>query len=140
MIKVIQAVKESMFRPLNTAAISILGVFSVLWGIWVGNPFWSVFRQAEIFEVMAAVLPEWAWGSIAFVVGSIMIYGVKEQKYHALKNGALAGFYFWLFASISFFAGDWKNTGGLTLAMIALYCGYVALNLSTNKEYFLERE
>ena len=132
-------IKEAMFRPINTAAIGILGVFSILWGLWVGNPFWSVFDQAEIFEAMKYLMPEEVWGVTAGAVGFAMVYGALTGKYSYLRIGALSGFYFWLFACISFFAGDWKNTGGITLAMITLYCGYVALNLSINKEYFLEK-
>lgn len=69
-------------------------------------------------------------------VGVAMLYGVLRPAYSTLKNGALAGFYFWLFASFNFFAGDWQNTGGITLLMIAIYCGFIALNLFINKASF----
>lgn len=140
MEKFLDAVKEAMFRPINAAAISILGIFSTLWGIWVANPFWDVFTQAQIFESMRWIMPEWTWGLTAFAVGATMVYGVYKKSYLSLRNGALAGFYFWLFGSINFFVGDWRNTGGITLLMIAFYCGYVALNLRINREYFIESE
>jgi hypothetical protein len=133
--------KQSMFKPINTSAISIMAVFTILWGIWVGNPFWTVFDQAPIFSFMTAIFPEWAWGAVAIVVGLTMMYGVIKPSYMTLKNGALTGFYFWLFGSINFFLGDWQNTGGLTLFMIAVYCGYVALNIWVNKkEFIVEQE
>ena len=137
---IIEKFKQSMFRPLNRSAISIMGVFSILWGIWVGNPWWSVFDRAQVFSFMTVFFPEWAWGIIAIIVGLVMMYGVAKDSYHALKNGALAGFYFWLFASINFFVGDWQNTGGITLLMIAIYCGYVALNTFINKSSFIVEE
>lgn len=137
--KLLENIREAMFRPINTAAIGILGVFSLLWGVWVSNPIWSVFERAEIFEGMQFWFPEWVWGVAAIAVGVSMLYGVASNNFKSLRAGALTGFYFWLFASISFFVGDWRNTGGITLMMIALYCGYVALNLSINKEYFLEK-
>lgn len=130
----LDGLKSALFRPINKAAISIMGTFTVLWGFWVGNPFWTVFTQAPLFHVMAWLAPEWAWGLTALVVGITMLYGVIKMSYKSLRAGAMSGFYFWTFASINFFIGDWKNTGGITLAMIALYCGFIALNLSINRE------
>ena len=128
--------KQAMFRPINTSAISIMAAFTLLWGFWVGNPFWTVFDQAQLYSFMTDVMPEWAWGLSAFGVGSVMAYGVKKESYNALKRGALAGFYYWLFAASTFFAGDWQNTGGITLLMVAIYCGFVALNLHVNRKSF----
>ena len=140
MERFIEGVKHAMFRPINKAAVSIMGAFTMLWGFWVVNPFWNVFTTAPLFQFMASVAPEWAWGLAALVVGAVIIYGVVKMSYRSLISGAQTGFYFWLFASISFFIGDWQNTGGITLLMIALYCGYVALNLAINKEYFYSED
>jgi hypothetical protein len=126
-----------MMKPLNTSAISIMGAFTFIWGVWVAVPFWSVFDTAQIFSFMTILLPEWVWGAVAMVVGLVMIYGVVKPSFITLKNGALAGFYFWLFSSMNFFLGDWQNTGGITLFMIAIYCGYVALNIWVNKKEFM---
>lgn len=132
----LEKIQEAMFKPINTAAISILGVFSLLWGFWVANPFWTVFDQAEIFEFMTVLMPEWLWGTLAILVGVAMIIGVIKNSWLSLTAGALTGFYFWLFGAINFFLGDWQNTGGVTLLMVALYCGYIALNLHINKDKF----
>lgn len=134
----IDGLKSALFKPINKAAISIMGAFTVLWGLWVCNPFWTVFTQAPLFQVMAFVAPEWVWGIAAVIVGISMLYGVIQMAYSPLVAGARTGFYFWMFASICFFIGDWKNTGGITLLMIALYCGYIALNLSINREKYQE--
>lgn len=134
----IDGFKHAMFRPINKAAISIMGVFTLIWGFWVANPFWDVFTTAPLFHVMAAIAPEWVWGVAAIIVGAVMIWGVIRMSYRSLKTGALSGFYFWVLSSVAFFMGDWQNTGGITLAMIALYCGYIAVNLSINREQFEE--
>lgn len=132
--------KQGMFKPINRSAIAIIGVFSILWGFWVGNPFWGVFDQAQLYSFMM-FLPEWVWGGAAIAVGLIILYGVFRDTYRPLHNGALTGFYFWLFCSFSFFLGDWQNTGGITLLMIAIYCGYIALNLFINRDTFqVDRE
>jgi hypothetical protein len=131
-----EKMRDSLFKPINTAAISIMGAFTVLWGIWVANPFWTVFDRAQLFNFMTTLMPEWLWGTLAIIIGLVMLYGVAEKSYKPLLRGALAGFYFWLFGSINFFLGDWENTGGITLLMIAIYCGYVATNLYINREHF----
>lgn len=133
-----EGVKQAMFRPINKAAISIMAVFTLLWGVWVGNPWWSVFNQADIFNAMQFLAPEYVWGLGALAVGVTMLHGVIKMSYNSLRLGAQTGFYFWLFASINFFIGDWKNTGGITLLMIAIYCGYIALNLAINKPEYEE--
>lgn len=130
--------KQAMFRPINTAAISIMGIFSILWGLWVANPFWTVFDQAQIFSFMTIIMPEWGWGLAAIAVGAFMVNGVIKNSYRSLISGALSGFYFWLFGCLNFFIGDWQNTGGVTLFMIAMYCAYIALNLRINKEKFVD--
>lgn len=137
---VLEKIQEAMFRPINTAAISILGMFSLLWGVWVINPWWTVFDNAHIFDFMTVLMPEWVWGALAILVGCTMLFGVVRNSYQSLRWGALTGFYFWLFGAITFFLGDWQNTGGITLLMVALYCGYIALNLQINKDSLKEKD
>lgn len=138
MLDILDKLKASMFRPINTAAISIMGAFTLLWGFWVGNPFWTVFDQAQVFQFMTIIMPEWAWGILAFSVGLLMLWGVSKNSYRSLRLGSLAGFYYWLFGACNFFVGDWQNTGGITLLMVSIYCGYIALNLYINKASFYQ--
>lgn len=127
---------RDVLQPINTAAISIMGVYTVLWGIWVASPFWDAFERAEAFSIMAHVAPEHVWGVVALIVGCIMIRGVMKRSYRALTIGALAGFFQWITVCGFFFFGDWQNTGGITYLMIAAYCGFIWLNLRVNKAHF----
>lgn len=136
----LDGLKRALFRPINKAAISIMASFTLLWGCWVANPWWTVFTTAPLFNAMSLLAPEWVWGVTAIVVGIAMLAGVIRMSYRSLMMGASAGFYFWICASIAFFLGDWQNTGGITLLMIALYCGYIALNLRVNCEEFHDSE
>jgi hypothetical protein len=69
-----------MLKPINTAAIIILGAYTILWGLWVANPFWTVFDQAPIYNWMMQVMPEWIWGVVAILVGLLMVYGVLRHS------------------------------------------------------------
>ena len=138
-LAIIEGIKESMFRPINKNASAILAVFSIFWGFWVAAPWWEVFDQAKVYHVLNYLAPEWAWGLVPIVLGTIMLVAIGKEKFVVLQRSVLAGFYFWVFTASCFFIGDWQNTAGVAYSTIALYCGYVALNLSINREYFIEQ-
>lgn len=124
---------RELLKPINTAAIVILGVFTVVWGFWVGNPWWSVFDRAPLYDAMR-IVPEFVWGAIAIITGLAMIHGVLRHSYRALLWGAKAGFYHWICISTLFFIGDWQNTGGPTALMIGIYCAFIWLNIRINRD------
>ena len=126
---------RDVLQPINTAAISIMGVYTVLWGFWVANPWWFVFQSAAAYQSMEHIAPEFVWGLVAVIVGTFMIRGVVSRSYKALVIGALSGFFYWITVSGFFFWGDWHNTGGVTYLMIAAYCGFIWLNLRVNRRY-----
>jgi hypothetical protein len=111
-----------------------MAVYTFVWGCWLATPAWNVFSHAALYDNMAGVMPEWAWGLIAMAVGITMAYGIIEHTFKALTRGALAGWIHWFVITIFYFLGDWRNTGGITTAMIALYCGFIYLNLMVNRE------
>jgi hypothetical protein len=119
--------------PINTSAVVILGSYTTLWGFWMANPFWTVFTRAPLYRWMDAIMPEWAWGTLALAVGLAMVYGVIRHSYRSLITGALVGYFHWLLISIMYFAGDWRNTGGITALVISVYCGFVFSNIKRNR-------
>lgn len=124
-----------MLQPINTAAVILLGLYTTAWGFWVGNPFWTVFDQAPLYDLMQRLAPEWGWGLLALCVGILMVYGVIRHSYRSLITGALVGYFHWLLIAIMYFGGDWQNTGGITALVIAIYCGFIWLNITKNKEH-----
>jgi hypothetical protein len=126
---------REILAPINTAAIMILGVFTVLWGLWVFVPFWDVFSRAAAFHYFL-ILPEFFWGGVAISAGMAMVYGVLKSSYKSLTTGAMVGFFHWFVICVFFFAGDWQNVGGVTYMMISVYCAFIWLNLRVNKKNF----
>lgn len=124
---------RAMLKPVNTAAISILGFATIIWGAWIANPFWTVFDRAQLYSWMN-IMPEWVWGTIAIIVGIFMIYGVAKRSFSRLLFGAGLGFYHWLIIGIMYFGGDWQNTGGVISMMLATYCAFIWLNLKVNRD------
>lgn len=123
-----------MMQPINPALIAILGAYTVLWGLWVANPFWDVFSSAPLYSKMAE-LPEWAWGLFAMGSGFEMIRGVLRNSNSALRRGAFVGYFHWLVITFMYFAGDWHNTGGITSMTLSLYSLIVYLNYKKNPDH-----
>jgi hypothetical protein len=127
---------RKFLAPINVSATIILGAYTVLWGLWVANPFWTVFTQADIFNVLADIGGEYLWGILAIVMGTITVYGVIKPSYGNLTRGAFSMFFQWLTVGICYFLGDWQNTGGITGIMLAVYAAFIWLNLRVNRRRF----
>ncbi|ASR76480.1 hypothetical protein SEA_SAMISTI12_48 [Streptomyces phage Samisti12] len=120
-------------KPINTAAISIMGVYTFIWGLWLALP-WATFARSPIYGMMSNLAPELVWGVAAMAIGAIMLYGVWSQVYRALHRGALAGFYYWFVISGFYLMGSWQSVGWINAFMVAIYCAFVAINLRVNRK------
>jgi hypothetical protein len=129
-------IAKSLLKPINHSAVILLGGFSVLWGVWVGNPFWNVFSEADIFHVIANYGGEYAWGLVAVVMGLVTIYGVIHPSYRSLTRGAYVMFFQWLSVGLLFIAGNWEGLLGITCLFLAFYSGYIWLNMRVNRNRF----
>jgi hypothetical protein len=116
-------------RPINRFTAAALSTYTMLWGVWLSNPFWQVFNQSPLYRWMADVASETVWGLGAVSVGVIMLYGVIRSSKKSLTIGAFVGFIHWLLIAVGYFAGSWQNTGGITSIFMATYCGVIYLNL-----------
>lgn len=123
---------QALLLPINPAAVILLGIYTVLWGLWVANPFWEVFTHATLYVKMAAFMPEWAWGIVAIIMGLVTIYGAVKRNYSALVRGASCAGLFWFGVSIFYFASDFMNTGGITALIFAVYAAFIYLNIRVN--------
>jgi hypothetical protein len=119
----------AMLRPLNVCAVVVTGIYTILWGAWVANPFWSVFGSAELYSIMHALWPEPVWGLIAICCGLLMIYGMIHPSEKTLRRGAAIGGWHWLMIAGFYFGGDWMNTGGITALTVGVYCILIYLNI-----------
>lgn len=123
---------QALLLPINPALIVLLGIYTVVWGFWLANPFWHVFDQAPLYSKMAEFAPEWVWGGIALAAGIVVIVGAVKRSYSALTRGASVAFLHWFLISMMYFAGDPLNTGGITSLVIALYAAVVYWNIRIN--------
>lgn len=132
-IRIRDGIAKSLLLPINSSVIHVVGIYTLVWGLWIGNPFWDVFDRASLYRLMS-YFPEYFWGTIAVVCGIAMIYGVIRHSYRSLVVGANIGFYHWFIISVLYMGGDWKNTGGITALMIAIQCALLYINLKVNNK------
>lgn len=123
---------KALLLPINTAAVILLGIYTTIWGFWVANPFWTVFTQAQLYSVLSGLAPEVFWGSIAIFCGIIVSWGAIRRHYRPLVIGASVAFWHWLMIGIFYCLGDIFNTGGITALFLAVYAGYIYLNIRVN--------
>jgi len=126
-----ERVAFDLLRPINPSFIIVLGVYTVLWGLWLANPFWTVFTHAALYSALS-FFPETVIGLVAIAAGLLIMRGAMKPSLKNLKMGTFTGTLFWSFISIAYFIGDWANTGGITAGMIAVYSGLTWVNVKVN--------
>lgn len=129
-------IADSLLRPINPSVIIILGFYTVVWGLWIANPFWTVFTQAPLYMAMMGIAAEWFWGVLAIGAGLLITRGATKPSYRNLQLGAFVGFFHWFVIGILYFIGDWMNTGGITALAFAVYSAIVWVNIKVNRRHF----
>lgn len=132
----LEELRQTLLKPINPAIIVVLGLYTVVWGLWIALPWFSVFGHSAVYSVMSAYGSEYLWGGIAVASGLIIIRGSLKPIFWNIEIGSLVAFFFWLTISIFFFAGNWQSTAWLSSAAFALYSGIIWLNIKVNRKYF----
>ncbi|QFP97363.1 hypothetical protein SEA_SPILLED_51 [Streptomyces phage Spilled] len=127
-------IARGLRKPINTAAISIMGAYTFVWGLWLALP-WATFNRSPIYEFMEGLAPELLWGITAMCIGTLMLRGVWKQSYRPLHTGAAAGFYYWFVIAVFYILGSWESVGWINAFMVSLYCAFVAINLRVNRKF-----
>jgi len=127
---------ESLLQPINPSLIIVLGLYTILWGLWVVNPFWTVFTQAGLYSALAMSGGEYIWGGLVLAAGVLITRGAVKPSYDNLILGSGVGFLTWLVVGIFYILGDWASTGGITAIAFSVYCLLIYLNIKVNKTYF----
>jgi len=117
---------KKMLSPINTAGISILGIFNIFLGIWISLPFDALHHVNG--------LPEWIIASILLVIGSFILSGSMGDKYRTLLIGTQLSFYAWFLSVGGLIYTDWQSVLWIIALMIAVYSLFVSVNIKVNRE------
>lgn len=126
---------DSMLRPINTNIISLLGFSTILWGVWIANPFWSVFNKSAVFDPMH-FFPEWSWGVLAVIIGVLTLRGAFKPSYSNLHTGSFAAAVHWLIITMAWVIGDWQNPAFILSFTFCIYAAFVCLNINVNRHLY----
>lgn len=123
---------RALLKPMNPYGSSLLGLLTLMWGMWIINPFWDVFSRAGVYSKAMEFAPEWAWGTWSTLCGLGILTALWRGSSHWLAGAS--GFVVWHWFTISgmLWWGDWQNTAGLTYMFIGFYSVFVYLNIKVN--------
>lgn len=125
-----------LLKPLNPSLIVVLGFYTILWGLWIVSPFWSVFNAAPLYSTLASVSSEVVWGSLAVLAGVCVTYGAYRPSRVNLQFGSFVGALHWFIIALFYFIADWTSTGGISALAFAVYSGIVWVNVKMNGAYY----
>jgi hypothetical protein len=114
-----------LLAPVNTSVISIMGVFNVLLGFWLVLPFDSLNKYHQGYLELFI-------GVILLIIGSTILFGTIKEHLPVLSRGALVGFMFWITVTGLAIYVNWKGSDWIFTLMIAVYHGFVGVNLWVN--------
>jgi len=117
---------SKMLSPINTAAVSILGFFNILMGIWISLPFDSLYAPDSF--------PEWIIAAGMLIIGTFIISGSIKEIYRTLIIGTQLSFYYWFLAMGGLLFVNWHDPSWIVALMIASYSLFVAVNIKVNKD------
>lgn len=126
---ILDKIAERLLQPINTSVISILGMFSVFLGVWLTLPFDSL--SSEL--VGGKSYYEWIIGIFMIIPGMTIVLGALKDKMRVLTLGTGAGFYVWFGLMVLTLILNWQSGWWIVALMIAIYCGFVHLNLRVNR-------
>lgn len=130
-----EAMRHLPFCSTIRALDLIVSLIAVAWGLWLLVPWWEVFDVSTSYDAFS-VLPENAWGLIAFLVGAAQLASVLSCRRKARRATAMVATGFWCFVVMAFVLGDFRSTATAIYPFIALanMVVFLRLNPAGNKE------
>lgn len=135
---ILDRVAEALLKPVNAVVTDMVGLYTVIWGLWMLSPWWDVLTHAALYSQMIDLIPyEWAWGLIAISAGLVTVVGSILGYQKTIVRGSAASGLHWFLIAVLYFMGDAANTGGITAIFLAILCAYIYLNCKVR--YFLDQ-
>lgn len=110
------------------------GIAAVSWGVWLINPALDTFITSYTFYTMAAVAPEWLWGTCMIVIGVAQVESVISHKLVRRKVSSLMLSIMWMFISAVFLYANVASTAGVIYSVFAFFTAWSYLRLSQRVE------
>lgn len=103
--------------------------WSVVWGFWVGNPWWDVFPSSPTFQTMGQVAPEWVWGLVVVGVGIGQLIALYNDSTRWRYRISASAFLVWAFVTWLFLISNFSSTATVTYGMMSTMAALAAAKL-----------
>lgn len=108
--------------------------WAIVWGCWVGNPWWNVFPSSPTFRVMGLIAPEWLWGIAVAATGMGQLVALYNVSLRWRYRISVTGFQLWTFVTLMFLLGNFSTTAVVTYGMMSTIAGIAAAKLWWRKK------
>lgn len=98
----------------------LCAVQAIMWGFWIGNPWWQSFAVSQAYVWMNALAPEWIWGWGVGLLGLAQLIAVWRRRLRWRYALALLGIFVWILIAVAFALGNWRSTAMLNSSFFAL--------------------
>jgi hypothetical protein len=130
MMSPISKLKRIWNQPVSGIVELWAGTLTLVWGIWLLIP-WDTFSDSRSYDLMAHVMPEWAWGSAFTIIGTMKVYAFFccSQRVRRKMVLLLIFLYSILYGSIIAAVPISKSASPILILFIILLLGFIFLKL-----------
>lgn len=107
-----------------------VGLFTLLWGLWLLNPLLDTFTSSPSFRAMLELGPEWVWGLVTATIGGLQLAALIADRPQARKHLAMLLVLLWMFVSGTFAYANVATTAAIAYPMIAFCAAWVRVRLA----------
>lgn len=115
------------------------GLGLLLWGLWLANPWTSVFAGTRAYALMSDVAPEWVWGSVYVLVGAAQYGTLLTGHIRLRQSGCMAALAAWAVITYIVGRGNPTSTGIVIYGLLALSNVLLLMRLEMRKWFVRER-
>lgn len=120
---------DQLLEPVNPHLCVLLSFLNILYGAWL---FIQASDPSIVFPYLDYLLTGQVWGAVLIGIGLFM-YGLhRYAKTHLLSRPMAVNGILWAIMTALIVVGNWHNAMWVLTFFVAVYCLFVAANLSIN--------
>lgn len=110
------------------------GALGFLWGLWLLIPTWDTFNTTPSFAAMAALAPEWLWGSVIMGGGLLQVAMTIWGSLRLRSWATLGALLTWGFIATMLAISNFRATGGVVYFSICFSQVWAYLRIGIERD------
>ena len=111
------------------------GAIAFSWGLWLVAP-WSTFDSSPTFIEMQKLAPEWIWGIIVFLFGTIQLISLILNWWQCRRKSTLIMSLTWVYISYLFITANSSSTTTIIYPFLASSQVWAYLRMRVKNERY----